>query len=112
MRPVERPLYAFVGFFIVLSDLRFAHGLMTSAAGRAEYEAAKGGGHWMDFSVLAEQHLNTDLGTVAAFFLLACALPPVGAVLFHRGRETILRGLARLLGTPAPDGSALGRIGG
>jgi hypothetical protein len=95
--PVERPLYAFLGFFIVIEDARFAHGLLTSPEKRAIYEGAKGGGHWMDFSVLAEQYLRTDLTSVAGSFLLCCFLPLLAAVLFLRFRSPILGGLVRLL---------------
>jgi hypothetical protein len=45
----ERPLYAFLGFFITFYDVRFAHRLLTSSFHRKLYGQAKGGGHWMDF---------------------------------------------------------------
>lgn len=80
---VERPLYAMVGFFIVLSGMRFAWGLIHDAGARAAYEEAKGGGHWMDFSVLAEQYLHVELATVAGLFWIACLLPPVAAWLAY-----------------------------
>ena len=82
--PAERPLYAFCGFFILLSDVAFALGLLTSDATVAAYQDAKGGGHWMDFSRLAEDYLHVDLSAVAFFFLLACVLAPVGAVWAQR----------------------------
>jgi hypothetical protein len=80
---VERPLYAMVGFFIVLSDMRFAWGLIHDAGARAAYEEAKGGGHWMDFSLLAERHLQMELATVAGLFWLACLIPPLAAWLVY-----------------------------
>ena len=67
---LERPLYAFVGVFIEVLDLRFAYLLLTSHAYRVDYEAAKGGGHWMDFSRIAEEFLHVDLTVVAGFFLV------------------------------------------
>ncbi|MEW6530125.1 MAG: zinc ribbon domain-containing protein [Thermodesulfobacteriota bacterium] len=80
----ERPLYAAVGLFIVFYDLSFAYALMTSADARALYGEAKGGGHWMDFSRIAQEYLHTKLSTVARFFLLCCLLPiPVGYFLFR-----------------------------
>jgi len=82
--PAERPLYAFCAFFILLNDVVFALGLLTSASKVADYEDAKGGGHWMDFSRLAEDFLHVDLQAVAFFFLLACVLVPVGAVWAQR----------------------------
>jgi hypothetical protein len=82
--PAERPLYAFCGIFILMNDVAFALGLLTSAAKVADYEDAKGGGHWMDFSRLAEDYLHVDLQAVAFFFLLACVLVPVLAVAAQR----------------------------
>ena len=79
----ERPLYAMVGSFIVLSDMRFAWGLIHDVGARAAYEEAKGGGHWMDFSVLAEQYLHVELTTVAGLFWIACLLPPLAAWLVN-----------------------------
>jgi hypothetical protein len=82
--PSERPLYAFCAFFILLHDVVFALGLLTSASKVADYEDAKGGGHWMDFSRLAEEFLHVDLQAIAFFFLLACVLVPVFAVWAQR----------------------------
>lgn len=75
----ERPLYAWISVYIVLFDLRFAWDLATSAAARAEYGAAKGGGHWMDFSRLAGE-LGVPLETVALSFLLLCLAPVPAAI--------------------------------
>lgn len=83
LRGEERPLYAFVGLYLILSDARFAYTLMTSPAHRAEYEDAKGGGHWMDFSQIAEQQLHVRLETVAGVFLLACVAAVAAAFLSH-----------------------------
>ncbi|HPD13804.1 MAG TPA: hypothetical protein PLE19_02585 [Planctomycetota bacterium] len=80
----EHTLYALCGFFIVFSDIAFAYRLWTSPAERAAYGAAKGGGHWMDFSQLARQ-LGLGLPTVAFLFLLGCLLPVALSVLAHRG---------------------------
>jgi hypothetical protein len=80
----ERPLYAFLGFFILFIDIRFAHRLMTSASYRAEYGAAKGGGHWMDFSRIAEEYLNIKLSTAASLFLVLCLITPLITFLFFR----------------------------
>jgi hypothetical protein len=95
--PVERPLYAFLGFFITISCIRFAGGLIFDPLTRILYEDAKGGGHWMDFSVIAEQYLGVQLSLVAWFFLPCCLIPPLGAFLFHRYRKSVLIGLGRLL---------------
>ena len=71
----ERPLYAWLGWHIVFFDIRFAWGLATSGAERANYAAAKGGGHWMDFSRLANETFSMPLETVAVFFALFCLIP-------------------------------------
>lgn len=95
--PAERPLYAFVGCFILLSDLRFAFRLLFSSEQRQLYEEAKGGGHWMDFSRIAEEYLRTDLETVAAAFLLCCLLPAVLPFLVYRHRDRLHASLGQLL---------------
>lgn len=97
----ERPLYAFLGFFVLFLDLQFAHRLMTSPMHRADYEQAKGGGHWMDFSRLAEEYLDIELAAMARFFLLLCLVTPVLTYLFFRYKEHIFNFFRRLL-TPEP----------
>jgi hypothetical protein len=84
LRRGERPLYACVGLFIVLTDARLAVDLMSSQAEREAYGEAKGGGHWMDFSVIANEYLRWPLQSVAGLFLFACILTPVAAFLVHR----------------------------
>jgi hypothetical protein len=84
LRSQERPLYAFLGLYLILADAWFAYNLITSPEHRAAYEEAKGGGHRMDFSLIAEEYLHVRLGVVAASFLLACTAPIVAAFLFHR----------------------------
>jgi hypothetical protein len=83
----ERPLYGLVGWFLVLSGAQLAWRLRTSAFHREVYAEAKGGGHWMDFSRLAEEHFHTSLETVATLFLLACIVPPVLALALQRLRR-------------------------
>jgi hypothetical protein len=83
----ERPLYGLIGWFLVLSGAQFAWRLRTSAFHREVYAEAKGGGHWMDFSRLAEEHLHTSLETVATVFLLACLIPPALALAMQRLRR-------------------------
>lgn len=90
---VERPLYAWIGFFIVIQDVRFAHGLISDPSARLAYQSAKGGGHWMDFSRLSIDYFDTNLETVAWVFLLLCFLPPVIGFAVHRYRPH-LRALA------------------
>ena len=97
--PIERPLYAFMGFFIVFIDIRFAHRLMTSAAFRADYGAAKGGGHWMDFSRIAHEFLNVPLTSVAALFFVLCVLTPIAAFLIFRYKAYLASFFKQLLYT-------------
>jgi predicted Zn finger-like uncharacterized protein len=83
VRSQERPLYAFLGLYIVMDRARFAYRLMTSHEHRESYGNAKGGGHWMDFSRIANEHLHVRLEVVAGLFLLACAITPMAAFLFY-----------------------------
>ena len=75
--PAERPLYAWLGFHVVLHNLIFAWGLATSALARQQYADAKGGGHWMDFSRLAREHFGVSLEAIAVVFFVLCLLVPV-----------------------------------
>lgn len=84
---LERPAYALVAFFLLFESVLFAWGLITDPARRQLYEDAKGGGHWMDFSRLAEDYLGTDLSAVAALFLVAALATPVAAWLWYRNRR-------------------------
>jgi hypothetical protein len=92
----ERIAYGFVGWFLTLHNVRFAYRLITDAAHRRMYEQAKGGGHWMDFSVLAEQHLHVSLEAVAFVFLLLCLLPPALSLLGNHHRAAVADTLSRL----------------
>lgn len=93
---VERPLYGAISFFLVYHDIRFAYRLMTSMAARQEYQDAKGGGHWMDFSRIAEDFLYVDLTSVAFVFLLACLLPLILGFLTFRYQEYIRKAIVHL----------------
>jgi hypothetical protein len=92
----ERLVYAFVGWFVTFENLHFAYHLMTSSFHREVYEAAKGGGHWMDFSVLAEQSLRAPLESVAAAYLVLCLLPPALAILGNYYASTSAAAIAQL----------------
>jgi hypothetical protein len=89
LHPAERPLYAFLGLFFVAHDAAFAFRLATSEEHRMDYGDAKGGGHTMDFSRIAEELLHVRLETVAGLFLIACLLPPLCAFAAHRYRGWI-----------------------
>ena len=106
----ERPLYACVGFFLLVFDVQFAFRLLTSPVHRAMYESAKGGGHWMDFSRVADEFLHVDLRAVAAVYLAACGIAFLGAVLAFAHRDSLRALLERVRdrspGTLAPDAVA------
>jgi hypothetical protein len=91
LHAAERPLYCIISWFIVFSDLRFAYRLVTNAHMRRMYEEAKGGGHWMDFSRVAEDYLHTDLKVVAIFFFVATLSPLVVGFLAFRYQEYLRR---------------------
>ncbi len=93
----ERPLYSAISFFLVFWDVRFAFRLMTSAEHRSMYEEAKGGGHWMDFSRIAEDFLQVDLKVVALFFFICCFVPLVVGFLCFRYQEYLRLGVNRLV---------------
>lgn len=76
----ERTAYAWIGFHVVFHDMRFSWGLLTNAFQREMYGEAKGGGHWMDFSRLADEFFGVPLELVAGAFLLLCLLPPAVAL--------------------------------
>jgi hypothetical protein len=92
----ERVAYSFLGCFVTLTNLRFAYRLMASSFHREVYEEAKGGGHWMDFSVLAEQHLHTSLEIIAASFLVLCLVAPVLAIAGNHFREATAEWIVHL----------------
>lgn len=91
----ERATYAFAGFFITFDNLRFAYLLASSPYHRAVYEGSKGGGHWMDFSVLA-QTFHTSLEQIAGVFFVLCLLPPLVAFLANHYRGATRAALLRL----------------
>jgi|GEM_PF-549718 len=99
----ERPLYALIGFFIVLHDLPFAYRLITSVGYRAQYAACKGGDMNMDFVRIASDHLNVSLPSVATFFLVCCVMTPILALLAFRYEEYVHSAIARRWVREAPS---------
>lgn len=85
----ERPLYVAIASYVVLRGIQLAWGLIHDPRVRARYENAKGGGHWMDFSRIAEKHLGVPLEWVAGAFLLACLAMPVVVWLVARSRDDL-----------------------
>ncbi len=92
----ERVAYAFTGWFITFVNLDFAYGLTTNSFEREMYEQAKGGGHWGDFSRLAEHHLHTSLESVAGAFFALCLVPPALAFLGNHYHAASVAVIARL----------------
>jgi hypothetical protein len=87
LRSQERPLYAFLGLYIILADARLAFRLISSHEFREDYGQAKGGAYSMDFSRIAEENLHVRVELVAAFFLIACMLTPLAAFFIHEYRR-------------------------
>ncbi len=77
------------GIFILLSDIRFAWGLMINADERATYEAGKGGLLDNDFVILARDYLGVDLSIVVALFLVCCFFTLVIPFLLFRYQPLI-----------------------
>jgi hypothetical protein len=82
IQPAERPVYAFLGFFIVIYNVAFNYQLITSTTFRFEYEYAKGGMQ-MDYSVLAGEYFHTGLVTVAKVFLILALATPFISLAIH-----------------------------
>jgi hypothetical protein len=97
--PVERPLYAFLAFFIVASDVRFALGLIWSPAERQLYADAKGGGDWMDFSQIARA-FDVDLASVAGIFCILALLVIPLTWLVYRHRFVLAARIHRIFLEP------------
>ena len=93
----ERPLYAFLGFLITFDNIRFAHRLVHSPEHRWQYENAKGGGHWMDFSRLANEFFLVDLSVIANLFMLASLLPVIISVALYLTRDRWWNPLAKII---------------
>lgn len=89
---VERPLYAGCGFIILMNNSVLAWGLMTDAGSRAAHGAAKGGGHWMDLSRIAQDYLGVGLPFVAFVLLVGSLTTPLLSYLAFRRGADLLRG--------------------
>ena len=74
-------LYGACAVFVNLAAFGLGYKLVVSAFFQRQYEQAKGGGHWMDFSRLADS-MGLSLAVIAALFCLTCLVPFVAAWLF------------------------------
>jgi hypothetical protein len=104
----ERSAYAACGAFVLAADARFGWQLLASAAFRRSYEQAKGGGHWMDLSRIADELLGVDLGVVAVLFCLLVLATPAAAHLAAMNRPLLVASLglrsAGIGESPSPRG--------
>lgn len=96
---LERPLYAFIAFFIILTDTKFAYLLLTDKTERILYGFGKGG-HSHDFVAIAKDYLNCDLRAVAAFFLACCILTPILTFIFYFFRGYFFYAINWIFGEP------------
>jgi len=99
---IERPLGAFIAFFVQIYAMQFALRLMNDADFLAWYQEGKGGAIMNDLEVVAlNLHIHTPLNPgirgVAAF-LLAFSFVPIGvAVAAYLKRRSVHRALSALL---------------
>lgn len=96
VHPAERPLYAALGFFIVISDLVMSYQLLTNYAMRSEYLSAKGDDCEMDFIRISRDHLNVKFSTVVGFFFICTILTPVLGYLGFRYERYVHYAIAKL----------------
>lgn len=75
LQKAERPVYAFIGFLILIQNLVFNYRLIANTTFRFEYEYAKGGME-MDYSRLAYEYVHVSLITIAKFFLVMTIVTP------------------------------------
>ncbi len=84
-----RPVYAFLGLFILMDNIRFSYLLAFDEAQRRQYETVSAIGFQMDFSRLAQHYLSTSVSSVAVLFLVLCLLTPVFSYACLRKREAL-----------------------
>ncbi len=86
--PLERPLYAVLGFALWWSTLGLFWGLTTSSSARGRYFESGSYGLTNDLIRIAQEHLGWYLSSTALLFLLATLAMPIalGLVAWRRGR--------------------------
>jgi hypothetical protein len=77
--PLERPLYAILGWILVQRNLVLSWGLITSDAARAEYWSNGSFGIPNDLLRIAHDHLGIALSTAAIPLLLGTLATPLAA---------------------------------
>ncbi len=93
---LERPLYAFLGFFTQFSCIKFAYKLIFNRGFRFQYLHGKGG-MTNDFVRIAQEYLHVELNSVAYFFLFCSLFPAIIAFLIFRYQTYIVPILIKLL---------------
>ncbi len=71
------PLFAMLGFSILLYDFSFAYKLMYDTTYQMIYTYQQGGKNLGDFSQLAQTYFDGNLSTVANLFIWYCCLTPI-----------------------------------
>jgi len=98
---IERPLYAFLAFYITLHNLSFGYGLVSDAYTRQIYlEGKRGIDH--DLVFVARQ-LGWRLVSVARVLVLATALALLAGLLAALNRRLLERGILGALGWQDDD---------
>jgi len=95
LHPLERPLYAVCGWFLLMMDVTFAWGLLTDRQALGNYLDGKGG-LANDFLRIAGS-LGLNVRSVVMFFLLTCVLPPLVAFLIHRYHKRLAHWFHRVV---------------
>jgi hypothetical protein len=94
--PLERPLYAACGFFLLMQMIGMIGRLVTSASARGDYSAAKGGALTMDLDRLAHELLGASVPSVAFLLLVAALSVPLLTWLWVRKEQAVFGFLGRL----------------
>ena len=82
VKKFERPLYAFLGFYLIFSNIKFCYKLLTDTQFKNEYL------HGLivtnDFVKIAHDQLHIELTTVVYFFFICCVLTIPLSFLLYR----------------------------
>jgi hypothetical protein len=97
----ERPLYAFLGLFLVVSEMRFAWGLANDHETQIEYGLELNGipNDWLRIA----DRLGMELPSTMGAYLLLTPLPLILAWLFWRYRDPLLESIAWRLNLESLD---------
>jgi len=93
---IERPLYAMLGAYMTIYDIRFSGQLIFDKTTRAIYEQGKGGVIDHDLVRIARDVFQVDLTVTASAMLLATVLMPLVVWWIYRYWPWIVYGINRL----------------